>query len=88
MNKSTSGRNLVGFPNPTSNEFNVILGLQDGTNYKVNVINAFGVSVFQNNEVYDSNKLLKINAIDWKSGVYLITIEAEGQVSTLQFRKL
>jgi len=81
--KNTFENSLEIFPNPTDGKFSIDLGVQ----YKSTTITIFdltGKQILSN--TYDNNQLLNVN-LEAPSGVYFLTIEAEGKKAVVKLIK-
>ena len=64
-------------PNPFKNSTNVVLSLHATSNVKISIMNLSGVTVKQFHEqtIDKGQKVIKLNAIDMRSGVYTMVVE-------------
>lgn len=70
--------NAIIYPNPTSNETDVLIGLVDQSDVAVTVMNNVGQLVYQNTETLNAgSNTLKIDARNYVSGLYTIVITSE-----------
>ena len=64
---------LVAYPNPMSDELNVMLSLPSGEKYQLQVTNLQGALVHQKNHVFSSG-LHTLDLSQWNSGVYIVEV--------------
>ena len=64
---------LVAYPNPMSDELNVMLSLPSGEKYQLQVTNLQGELVHQKNHVFSSG-LHTLDLSQWNSGMYIVEV--------------
>ena len=64
---------LVAYPNPMSDELNVMLSLPSGEKYQLQVTNLQGALVHQKNHVFSSG-LHTLDLSQWNSRVYIVEV--------------
>lgn len=61
------------FPNPNNGNFNLLINTNKNINLNIKIINAFGITVFQDNDVKIKNEYQKLyNINNLNSGIYYI----------------
>lgn len=68
--------NILVYPNPTSGEVNIDLGIEEPGEINVTVLNLLGAEVFQQN--FSPANRISLNIAQYKSGVYLVKITYNG----------
>lgn len=71
------------FPNPTNGQLNVQLMENINDKVDLNIYNAIGANVYQ--QYSDNQSLIKLNLIDFKSGLYYLVVEAGTFRTTKKF---
>lgn len=77
--------NVYLYPNPTKNTLNIHVDDNLGLPEQVAIFNTLGQTIF-NKTVNNANDL-SIDVSGYSNGVYLVKIQKEGQIKTLQFVK-
>jgi hypothetical protein len=77
--------NVYLYPNPTKNILNVHMDGHLGLPDQVTIYNTLGQTIF--NKVLNNINDLSIDVSSYSNGVYLVKVQKEGQVKTLQFVK-
>lgn len=75
------------FPNPTSGMATLLLEVKKNCTVKISVMDIAGktVQTVFNGETTTGNQSFDINTNDLSSGIYMVTIVAEGKTKTLKF---
>ena len=82
--------NLTVFPNPTSGEFFVEMDLPQAMKMSIEVLDMLGrqVAVISENEFFQKGEQrIKIDAMDWPSGVYLLHFKTDGHAFSKKIMK-
>jgi len=83
VNENTVDRINV-WPNPTSSELNILLNQRSG-NVRLIVVDITGRVVHK--ESYNSTEVISLSTAEWSTGVYVIQIEQDQQVSVARVVK-
>jgi len=67
------------FPNPATNEVNLVLEDFIGKATDIAIINSFGQAIYQHQLPSVTNQQLTINLSDFTNGFYIVRIKADGQ---------
>jgi len=66
------------FPNPATNEVNLVMDNFIGKETEIAIINSFGQAVYQHRLEEVSNRPFTISLIDFTNGFYIVRIQADG----------
>lgn len=76
------------FPNPFQNKIFLESNNENEENYTIFIRSVLDADVFRHSFRYKSGSLLDIDAVDWISGVYIITIESDTETMTRKIIKM
>lgn len=78
--------NFAIYPNPASDQLNIDLGDAAFTSFEITVINSLGQTLQTLNEsALDGSNQTAINVSSYRTGIYFLTIEMDGQSTTKKF---
>jgi hypothetical protein len=81
-----SGIHLSAYPNPTTDELIVMISLNDGLPYQIEITNLQGAKVHQENHA-NLNGIHKLNTSEWKSGMYILKVASDQDTQHIKVMK-
>ena len=80
------GIHLSAYPNPTTDELIVMVSLNDGLPYQIEITNLQGAKVHQ--EIHANlNGIHKLNTSEWKSGMYILKVASDQDTQHIKVMK-
>ena len=70
------GIDFSSYPNPITNELNVMVSIPVGEAYQISVTNLQGANVYHENHTFN-NGIHKLNTSAWNSGMYILSIASD-----------
>lgn len=89
ITQNSTSNNIVNlYPNPSSDQLNIDLNLNERLSGQVNITNLLGESVYNSIQEPAANiKTIQINIKDWQAGMYFVNLIQGSKTSTLKFIK-
>nr|MBP6513271.1 T9SS type A sorting domain-containing protein [Bacteroidia bacterium] len=87
--QNSSSNNILNlYPNPSSDQLNIDLNLNERLSGQINITNLLGESVYNSIQEPSANvKTIQINIKDWQTGMYFVNLIQGNKTSTLKFVK-
>jgi len=76
-------QDIVVYPNPASDQFEILTNEEFGPIQKVSVVNNIGQVIFEN-DYNGALSTITIDTVSWKSGVYFLVVNSAKTTKTLQ----
>ena len=89
IDQNTSSNNILNlYPNPSSDNLNIDLNLNENISGQLNITNLLGESIYNSIQNPSANtKTIQINIKDWQTGIYFVNLIQGSKTSTLKFIK-
>ena len=70
------GIDFSSYPNPITDELNVMVNIPNGEAYQISVTNLQGANVYHENHTFN-NGIHKLNTSAWNSGMYILSVASD-----------
>ncbi len=70
------GIDFSSYPNPITDELNVMVSIPNGEAYQISVTNLQGANVYHENHTFN-NGIHKLNTSAWNSGMYILSVASD-----------